>query len=210
MSREYTITEALQELKLLTSRISKITNSTHFVSTKRSEDNVDADKFNKEATAAFQSINDLIERRAKIKSAIMQSNAVTTVEIAGKTYTVAEAISTKEYISDKKALLDRLQCQKANTNTVVTNYNSDRQRKIDNLIERSLGREITVKGASANSDNSDIKTITEMYTKKNYIEVLDPIKVDDKIKALEEDIENFKHQVDYKLSYINAITKITV
>jgi len=207
MSREYTITEALQELKLLTSRISKITNQSNFISTKRSEDTLDVDKFNKEASAAFQSINDLIERRAKIKSAIMQSNAVTTVEIAGKTYTVAEAISTKEYISDKKDLLQKLQLQKANTSTMVTNYNNDRQRKIDNLIERSLGRDITGK---QNGDNSDIKTITEMYTKKNYIELLDPIKVDDKIKALEEEIENFQHQVDYKLSYINAITKITV
>lgn len=209
MSREYTITEALQELKLLTSRISKITNGSNFVSTKRSEDNLDADKFNKEAAAAFQSINDLIERRANIKSAIMQSNAVTTVEIAGKTYTVAEAISTKEYISDKKDLLQKLQFQKANTATMVTNYNNDRQRKIDNLIERSLGRDITGK-VSSNGDNSDIKTITEMYTKKNFIELLDPIKVDDKIKALEEEIENFQHQVDYKLSYINAITKITI
>jgi hypothetical protein len=209
MSREYTITEALQELKLLTSRISKITNGSNFVSTKRSEDNLDADKFNKEAAAAFQSINDLIERRANIKSAIMQSNAVTTVEIAGKTYTVAEAISTKEYISDKKDLLQKLQFQKANTATMVTNYNNDRQRKIDNLIERSLGRDITCK-VSSNGDNSDIKTITEMYTKKNFIELLDPIKVDDKIKALEEEIENFQHQVDYKLSYINAITKITI
>jgi hypothetical protein len=210
MSREYTITEALQELKLLTARISKITNQSNFISTKRSEDTFDVDKFNKEALASFQSINDLVDRRARIKSAIMQSNAVTTVEIAGKTYTVAEAISTKEYINDKNALLERLKFQKAQAANLVTNYNNDRQRKIDNLIERSLGREITVKGASANGDNSDIKTITEMYTKKNYIEVLDPIKVDDKIKALEEEIENFKHQVDYKLSYINAITKITV
>jgi hypothetical protein len=207
MSREYTITEALQELKLLTSRINKVTNQSQFIGTKRSEDNTDAEKFNREALASFQSINDLICRRAKIKSAIMQSNAITTVDIAGKTYTVAEAISTKEYISDKENLLERLKQQKANSAMSVTNYNSDRQRKIDNLIERSLGRDITGKQGS---DNSDIKTITEMYTKKNFIELLDPIKVDDQIKILEEEIENFKHQVDYKLSYINAITKINV
>ena len=205
MSRDYTITEALQELKLLSSRISKLITTTSFVNTIRSEDIKNRDLICKDSAANFQSVNELISRRARIKSSIMQSNATTTVEIAGKTYTVAEAIATKEFINDKQNLLDVLKNQKAVVSNQVNNYNTDRQRKIDALINSSFGRD-----SSQKNNSEDISTITDMYVKKNYIELIDPIKIDDKIKELETDIENFKHQVDYKLSYINAITKINV
>ncbi len=205
MSRDYTITEALQELKLLSSRISKITNGTVFVSTLRSEDIKNKELVCKDSASNYQSVSELITRRAKIKSAIMQSNATTSVEIGGKTYTVAEAIATKEYIKDKEVLLNVLKNQKVNVSNQVNNYNTDRQRKIDALINSSFGRD-----SSQKNNSEDISTITDMYVKKNFIELIDPIKIDDKIKELEEEIESFKHQVDYKLSYINAITKINI
>ncbi len=205
MSRDYTITEALQELKLLSSRISKLITTTSFVNTIRSEDIKNKELVCKDSAANYQSVNELISRRARIKSSIMQSNATTMVEIAGKTYTVAEAIATKEFINDKQNLLDVLKNQKAVVSNQVNNYNTDRQRKIDALINSSFGRD-----SSQKNNSEDISTITDMYVKKNFIELIDPIKIDDKIKELETDIENFKHQVDYKLSYINAITKINV
>ncbi len=210
MSREYTITEALQELKLLSSKIEKLTTTTRFVCCVKSEDNVDPSTVLKDSSSNFQSILDLMERRAKIKAAIMQSNATTTIEIGNKTYTVAEAISTKEWTQDKKRLIDHLVSQKANVSNEVIRYNSDRQRKIDVLIERSLGTVNTGTNRSSNNYSDDIKAITEMYTKKNYIEIVDPIKVDDQIKKLQDELDSFVHTVDFKLSYINAITKIMI
>ena len=210
MSREYTITEALQELKLLSSKIEKLTTTTRFVCSVKSEDNVDLTTVLKDSSSNFQSILDLMERRAKIKAAIMQSNATTTIEIGNKTYTVAEAISTKEWTHDKKRLIDQLTSQKASVSNEVIRYNSDRQRKIDGLIERSLGTVNTGTNRSSNNYSEDIKAITEMYSKKNYIEIVDPIKVDDQIKKLQDELDSFVHSVDYKLSYINAITKIMI
>ena len=204
-TREYTITEALQELRLLSSRINKAINQTKFIGAWKSEDSTAIDRVCPDATAAFQSVNDLIERRARIKAAIMQSNASTTVEIGGKMYTVAEAISTKEYINDRKELLDTLKQQKAEVMETVVSYSTERQRKIDNLIERSFGRE-----GAQKQNPEDIKAISEMYMKKNVIAVVDPIKIDDQIKRLEEEIDLFVHSVDHRLSYINAVTKITI
>jgi hypothetical protein len=205
MSREYTLTEALQELKLLTKRISSTINDTQFCGALRSEDIKNKDFICKDTVSNYQSINDLITRRAKIKSAIMQANAVTSVEIAGKVYTIAEAISTKEYINDKQNLLERMINTRATTSNAINSYNNDRQRKIDALITSSFGRD-----SSQRNNAEDISTITDMYMKKNYVEFVDPLKIDDRIKELEKEIDEFKHQVDYKLSYINAITKITV
>ena len=205
MSRDYTLTEALQELKLLTKRIESTIRNTQFCGTLRSEDLKNKDLVCKDTVANFQSINDLIERRSKIKSAIMQANAVTSVEIAGKVYTIAEAISTKEFISEKQRLLETMIGQRATTTNLITSYNNDRQRKIDALIISSFGRD-----SSQKNNSEDISSITDMYIKKNFVEFVDPLKIDEKIKELEKEIDEFKHQVDYKLSYINAITKITV
>ena len=83
----------------------------------------------------------------------MQSNATTKVEIGNKTYTVAEAISTKEWIADKRKLVDVLSSQKASVALEVSRYNADRQRKIDNLIERSLGT------SNANNTNKNYAII---------------------------------------------------
>ncbi len=204
MSREYTLTEALQELKLLTKRIQSTIRDTQYCGALRSEDLKNKDVC-KDTVSNFQSINDLITRRAKIKAAIMQANAVTSVEIAGKVYTIAEAISTKEYIADKQNLLERMINSRATTSNAINLYNNDRQRKIDALITSSFGRD-----SSQKNNAEDISTITDMYVKKNFVEFVDPLKIDDRIKELEKEIEEFKHQVDYKLSYINAITKITV
>ena len=204
-TREYTITEALQELKLLSNRIQKLISSSTFITVVRSDSGQNPDETGKEFASRFQSIHSLIERRAQIKAAIMLSNASTKVEIAGKLVTVAEAISTKDYVKDQQHLLEQMKLQKAETVSAVNRFNVDRQMKIDSLIERSFGREGTNK-----QNPEDIKSISDIYMKKNFITVVDPISIDEKIAKLEESIDVFLHTVDHKLSYINAITKITV
>jgi hypothetical protein len=198
----YTITEALQELKLLTKRINKIIEQSMFVGVKRADDanqNVCAD-----AARDFQSVQDLIDRRAKIKSAIMQSNAVTKVEIDHKTYTVCEVIAHKSFINEQKMLLQTMKDQYLLAQTQINNYNADRQRKIDTLIQTTFGRD------NSKTSPEDIKTITETYVKKYNIDLVDPLKIKDKIDQLESDIERFENSCDFKLSYINAVTMIQV
>ena len=204
-TRTYTVTEALQELKLLSKKINNGISSSTFISLYRSDSNQDPALIGKDYTSKFQSVKDLINRRARIKAAIMQSNATTKVQIGDKEYTVAEAISTKEYLKDYDNLVEQLKMAKASVDTQLATYNVQRQNKIDDLINRSFGREGTNK---QNAD--DIKNITEIYMKKNYATVVDPINLEKAIEELDEYIQTFKSQVDYKLSYINAITTIEV
>ena len=205
MTREFTITEAMQELKLLSAKIDKLIATTTFADVYRSSSNTAPELLCKDTPEKFQSLQDLMDRRTKIKSAVMQSNAVTTVKIGEKTYTVAEALATKTSILDKKTLLNRLRDEKTRVHNEITAYNADRQRKIDSLIEKSFGRDTNGKQHA-----EDIQSITDIYIKKNYASVVDPIHIDKAISSLEEEIEQFENAVNHKLSYINAITMIKV
>ena len=204
MQREYTITEALQELKLLTKRINRQIDGQRFIDTKRSEDRNKLDE-TVNAQSAYQSITDLIARRAMIKSAIVVSNATTRVKIGEREYTVAEVITEKEYIKERERLLTVLKRQYSATQEEITRYNAMRQTKVDALITTTFGRE-----ANNKANPADIASITDAYVKQYNIELVDPIKVADVITNLEKEIEEFKNTCDYKLSYINAVTKITV
>ena len=62
-------------------------------------------------SVSYQSIIDLLERRNHIKASIVQSNAVTIVTIAGKTYTVADALERKRNIGYEKKLLSQMKYQ---------------------------------------------------------------------------------------------------
>ncbi len=205
MSREMSITEAMQEIKLLSAKIDKLICSTTFVDLYKSSSNTTPELLCKDAVEKFQSLQDLIDRRSKIKSAIMQSNAVTKVTIGEKTYTIAEALSAKTSILDKKSLLERLRESQTRVHNELLSYNTERQRKIDSLIERSFGRDNNGKQHS-----EDIQSITDIYMKKNYAIVVDPIQIDKAISTLEDEIDKFENAVDHRLSYSNAITMIKV
>lgn len=83
-----TIHRALAELKLIDSKIEKaisIIEPTGVMQTNKLVNNFyKKEDFEKEAKAKYQSVIDLIERKNKIKSAIVIANGITEVEILGK------------------------------------------------------------------------------------------------------------------------------
>lgn len=204
--QKYTVTEALQELKLLTKRIERLINETTFISTKKSDEKNNKDE-TQNASKNYQSIKDLINRRSLIKSAIMRSNATTVVEIGNKKYTVSDVISHKEYISEQEQLLEVMKRQYQIIQEEIVRYNTERQRKVDQLIQTAFGRDLNSK---SHSNVDDIKNITDTYFRQYNIEIVDPIKLKEKIDELEEEIESFKNTCDFKLSYINAVTIIEI
>ena len=95
------VKQCLSELKSIQVQIdSGIKNST-FIDLKK----------NDITSVSYQSIIDLLERRNRIKASIVQSNAFTMVTIAGKTYTVADALERMRNISYEKGLLSQMKYQ---------------------------------------------------------------------------------------------------
>jgi len=207
---EMSITRALSELKLLNSRIERKTGESVFLtankkSAKKVNNVYTKEEFIENAKADYQSVLDLIERRKKIKSAIVASNSNTVITIAKKEMTVAEAIERKESIVFDKKLLEAMVRQ---FNSVVASANQSNQivqNKLDELITVSFGKE-----AKQKVSEDDIALISKPYLEQNEVEIINPLNLQDKVKALKEEIENFESEVDFILSESNTITKIEI
>jgi len=207
---EYSITRALSELKLLHTRIERAVNEASFIITYKMSakkvNNIDNPaEFADKAKASYQSINDLIERRKKIKSAIVESNAITLVKIGGVEMTVANAIERKESIKYELALLANMEKQYNQMLALAQRNNEAVQFKLDELLIASFGKE-----SKGKVSEDEIASISKPYLEQNEFVVLDELKLGDKIKALKESIETFNAEVDFTLSTANCLTMIEV
>jgi len=207
--RNISITEALNELKLYDSKITKaITNATFCGAAKKSADKVGVVKkedFDERAKASYQSATDLIANRNSLKSAIVKSNAVTEVEIDGKVMSVAEAIERKNSIEYDETLLNEMKRQYANATATVDKENKKVDNKVDDLLTTLIGKDSDKK-----LSKEDQEAVEKPYREKNEFEFVDPLSLYEKIQALEADIDGFKSNVDTVLAVVNAITTIKV
>ena len=207
--RRITITEALNELKLYDNKIRKAINEGTFVgATKIKSDKVGTisrDAFTKKCESSFQSIIDLIENRRKIKSAIVMSNANTKVVVNGVEMTVAEAIERKTSIAYEVDFLNKMIANNASATNLVTKENAKVDDKVDKLLESACEGDVVRK----KSDDL-IAAIAKPYHDNNDWEVVDPLKIDDKIKTLTDEIRGFQADIDTCLAISNATTFIEI
>lgn len=199
------IARALVELKTLDARINKITTSTQWIifKTKNKNSNFIEDEFKKNTQSEFQSLNDLIIRRDKLKNVIMNSNSITEVELGENKMKVSQAIEYKKTIEYKKKLLENLKKQRQ---YVTVEYETHKQR-VQNKIDENIK---VICGKDSKPDESVIKSVSDGITKGDPIEIYDPLCLDKIIKDLEISIENFTANVDYVLSESNALTIVYV
>lgn len=200
------VTQALNELKLLDSRIvNEICKSKFVASAKTVEKNItpycSKENFITKAKSSFDSINALIERKSKIKAAVIASNATTKVEINGVTMTVAEALELKTSIGYKQDMLTDMKAQLASAKSEMEKKNLDLERKIDNILETMVSKD-------AKTKKDDFKEITDPMRTNGEYSLVDPLRIEDVIEKLENEIEGFKSNVDSVLQISNCITTI--
>lgn len=201
-----TIHRALSELKVIGARIQKgteellpsgITQKDKLVNNQHIKED-----FEKKAKEGFQSVMDLIDRKNKIKSAIVKANAETSLTVAGKTMTIADAINLKGVIAYKRAVAERLKKVQASAKMHIEKNNEKVDANALELARVLLGKE------GVKSGDDDVKKATESYLAANTFSLVDPIGVDDKVASLEKEIGDFETEVDAALSEINAVTFI--
>ena len=210
MAEKMLVTQGLNELKTLNSRIIRAIEDASFitaskVSEKNAAPGVTKEDFATSAKASYQSIQDLIARREKIKAAIIASNAVTEVEIAGEKMTVAKAIDTKNSISFMQELLNMMTSQYHRSLSNVNNHNAKVDEKIDSLITNVYGKD----GKEKISEN-DYNVIAAPYKSANEFGLVDPLNLKNKIDELSKYIEDFSSNVDAQLQISNCITTIEI
>ena len=87
--KKMTITEALRELSLYDEKITKALTGKQFVGIARgTEEKKVLEHVEKQRKADYESVVQIIKNRDEIKAAVMLSNAITKVTVAGKEMTV--------------------------------------------------------------------------------------------------------------------------
>lgn len=200
------VTEGLNELKLLDSRIRSGINGAHFVASaktveKKVTPNVTKEEFIANAEASYQSITDLINRRAAIKAAIVSSNAETMVEVNGENMTVATAIEMKNSIEYEKGLLNAMKNNLSDATARMNSSNARLEMDLDEKTNALLGKD----GKTKREDFAPL--IASLRADGEY-SLVDPLNAQEKIDALSERIEGFLSQVDSVLQISNCITQI--
>lgn len=205
-----TVHKALCELKTLDSRIDKAIHVKTFVfANKHSNTKVSGlsvEKYCDEIRSAYQSAVDLIARRDAIKRAVVLSNAVTKVTVGGREYTIAEAIEMKNNgIPMLQDLLVKLDSDYRRARVEADSSNGERlEQRADEYI-KSLYASADMKNLS-----EDIKKVRAEFINSQTVEIVDPIEIEKKMKALSDQIDAFTVEIDAALSVSNALTEITV
>ncbi len=202
------IHRGLAELKLLDSRINRaIAEGIYCTYNKRSNQKIQGmeiqDFKDKVIKSSFDKVEELIKRRQNIKSAIVKSNAMTDVEIAGNTMSVAEAIERKNSIEYDRDFLNKLKQQYS---TALLNI----ERNNSTLTERADAQINALYQNKDNVDPSKIQSLKNDFIEENTFDLINPISIKDKIDELEKEIEEFEVEVDFKLSESNSLTMIEI
>lgn len=206
---QISITRALSELKVLQKRFDKEVSQLDVISVQHGltlmrNSSVKPEDFSEKAKAQLQSVEALQKRIHLIKTRIQQSNAITVVKIGTREMTVLEAIIKKSLIENQKSLLARLKKQLilANDNFEAATVSNE------NKIAKQL--EDATKNSTVKLDLEVEKQIKASVESLYPIKMIDPCELSDKIKALENEIEEFEANVDFALSESNALTQIEV
>ena len=206
-----TVHKALCELKMLDKRINESIMSAEFCrANKHSNVKIDGGtiaEYEAAAVSKYQSTMDMIIRRDAIKRAVVASNAVTEVTIGGNRYTVADAVELRRHgLSYRRTLLQAMTLQLKRVRSTIEQKNGEElTRAADKMVEVYYGRETDVKAIT-----EEMKATREKFIEDNTYELLDPIRVENRIRELDKEITAFETEVDSALSVSNAVTEITV
>ncbi len=219
MSEKMLVTQALDERDLLVKKISDKISKASFVDTikpneeKVFEKKIDKVEYAREAEAAYQQINDLIERFQKIDAAIVESNAKTEIKTSYGNFTVAGAISLRSRFRGMDAydgdadfegkLQRKLQSEYNERVRFCDNKNSQLQLTAENMRLSILGRDAKIKDEKPLS-------VVEAYVKENTTELVDPLDVKKKLEALEEKRNVLLTELDTQIKVSNATTFVEI
>lgn len=206
-----TVHKALCELKMLDKRINESIMSAEFCrANKHSNVKIDGwtiEEYEAAAVSKYQSTMDMIIRRDAIKRAVVASNAVTEVTIGGNRYTVADAVELRRHgLSYRRTLLQAMTLQLKRVRSTIEQKNGEElTRAADKMVEVYYGRQTDVKAIT-----EEMRATREKFIEDNTYELLDPIRVENRIRELDKEITAFETEVDSALSVSNAVTEITV
>lgn len=157
--------------------------------------------------AKYKSIVDIMENFQKLTIIKNGVNATMKIVIAGKSMTIAEALSynntvVKDYHT---IILRKMKDDYEAALRSIDDYNSKvfSEEAINKYIALLVGGSDNVNDVK-NKDPKRIQEYIEMYHKQNDMEIYDPLNLLEKIKEKERFITEFYHDIGFVLASINS------
>ena len=219
---KYTVHRALSLIKSTKSRIEKefSEDAPAWIRVARGQEDsirgVSLEEIRREIQSHYDRVTALIENYIALKSAVVQSNAgvlpgteLRKVSVGGKKLTVAEIIELRDTVYSNK---------QGFKTTLLFKMRDDfakAQREFDNMqakADEEIARYLQTIGGREDDTDSKTKSIVEATSKMLHEQkdprLIDPLKLLNKITALDNEIEEFLTEADSVLSEQNALTTI--
>lgn len=207
MSKEITLTEALATLKVLRSKQDTLSRTGTFVGVASRDKVGSTDKA--VASSQFQSEFDRLkaisDQIAEIGAKLYEANATTKVVIAGKTYTLAEAIFRKSNTSSEAERIRLMKSALARAEAIAAKAMESAEKRADAQVDSLLAGRTKDDSVAAMAVNMRKELIAA-----EKIEIVDPNGLAKFILEAEDSLVTFATEVDVAISLVNATTKITV
>lgn len=185
-----------------------------FIGTKSSEE------FEKLVKENWQSLNDLIARREKLNRAVMAANATTMVEVPmfvsldqkfgigedvkTEQISIAAAIARKQYYQNVlNSLMSSIKRQVTN---VATNFAANTKK-----LNKEMMDQLNKQFGPESTQNAEARIRYQQSIKENYeVILLDPLKMEDRVKAIYEYIDKYVIEIDSIISRATETTEVEV
>jgi hypothetical protein len=205
------ITRALSELKTLGNRYEKSLRNLNLVAIKQGEklrspnSQYKEEDFIENAKASLQSSEALYKRIIELKTAIDKSNSITIIKIGEKEMTIQEALVLKKYIVLHESQLSTLQRIANTARSDFEQANAENQAAIEKMVASTMGKDGTETQRKAATEQAE-----DFIEKTRKVSLVDPCEIDKLVKSLDEEITEFKTNIDYALSESNSVTMVEV
>lgn len=208
VEKTLSVYEALIEISRLNDKIEKFNSSSTMplflacaTESAKYIEGMEKEKYINLLKSNYDSCRHLISNLSEYKAKVALSNALTTITVGGKEYTIAEAIQRKQNIDTEIRFLRMIETQLKDVNTKITAKNNSVKAGLTEYLEK-------VKSETATPE--EIDKLTNIYNEKNLFILVDPYGITETIDEKRQELETFLSDVDTKITASNCSTMITV
>lgn len=217
MSEKMLVTQALDERDLVVKKIGDKISKMKLVDVKKRNEEKTADsrvtpeEFGSTASAAYQSILDLIDRFQRIDAAIVASNAASTVKTSYGEFTVAGAIALKNRLKGNGiynvsgAFETRVTTQLERQYQAAVQTADDKNKSLESQAETMR---LSILGKDSKVKDTKPLEVVDAYIRENTTEVIDPLESQKKVQELKEKVDTLLKELDTQIKVSNATTMI--
>lgn len=217
MSEKMLVTQALDDRDLVVKKIGDKISKMKLVDVKKRNEEKTADsrmtpeEFGSTASAAYQSIMDLIDRFQRIDAAIVASNAASTVKTSYGEFTVAGAIALRNRLKGNGiydvsgAFETRVTAQLERQYQAAVQTADDKNKSLESQAETMR---LSILGKDSKVKDTKPLEVVDAYIRENTTEVIDPLESQKKVQELKEKVDTLLKELDTQIKVSNATTMI--